>query len=291
MATVLYLHLDAAASPVDDTFIARLAGALGHSVTEKQTSTFVTADEVGIDVIYYGNSNGNGVPLPPDLAATTVPLVVAGGISVADEFGFAGGGSTRGGEALEITDAGNVLSAGLPLGVYNQLISNENIAFLSTGGLAPDIKVSSISATSSGYTAFCYLDAGDTGTNALVIPSNRVFIPARSSVDLSKFTANGLLQYDAAIAYAVGVATVPKLEGTLTPWDTQTPVANLTGVKFSVRSDLQTSDNQVLSGTMTTNANGEFTIQNAALGPATSYYVSVENAAGTVVATHKITTD
>jgi hypothetical protein len=104
-------------------------------------------------------------------------------------------------------------------------------------------------------------------------------------------TASGLLQYDASIAYAVGVATVPKLEGTLTPWNTQTPAANLTGIKYSVRSDLQTSDNQVLSGTTTTNASGQFTIEDAALGPATTYYVTFENAGGTVFATHKITTE
>ena len=101
---------------------------------------------------------------------------------------------------------------------------------------------------------------------------------------------DGLTLLSAALNYAIGSVAVPKLEGTLTPWDTQTPAANLTGVKFSIRSDLQTSDNQVLSGTTTTNAGGQFTIEDAAMVASTTYYVTFENDAGTVFATHKITT-
>ena len=288
MANLLYLHDDVSTSAIDDSYIARLSGALGHIITTKQTSTFVTSDEALIDVVVIGVSNGAGVTLPPDLEATTKPLAVHGSYGWSVPLGFSNGGTLRAGLQLDITDDLNVLSAGLPLGTYNHQISSNSIGFLSNP--TAELKVSCVPTADTNRAGFCYLDAGDTGQLGLLIASNRVYIPTRDTVSLTEMTASGLLQYDASIAYAVGVATVPKLEGTLTPWDTQVPAANLIGVKYSVRSDLQTSDNQVLSGTTTTNASGQFTIENAALGPVATYYVTFENDAGTVFATHKITT-
>jgi hypothetical protein len=289
MANLLYLHDDTTTSPQDDTYIGRLSGALGHVITTQQTSTFTTASEALIDVVVIGVSNGGGGTLPADLEATTKPLVVHGAYNWSSAFGFSNSGTLRNGLELDITDNLNVLSAGLPLGTYTHQISSVSIGFLSNP--TPQLKVSCVATADVTRVGFCYLNAGDTGQGSLLIASNRVFIPTRDTVDLTQMTASGLLQYDASIAYAVGVATVPKLEGTLTPWNTQTPAANLTGIKYSVRSDLQTSDNQVLSGTTTTNASGQFTIEDAALGPATTYYVTFENAGGTVFATHKITTE
>jgi hypothetical protein len=127
-----------------------------------------------------------------------------------------------------------------------------------------------------------------------VSPNRRVTYPSADTgtvgSDITVYNADGLTLLAAALNYAIGTVVVPKLEGTLTPWDTQIPAANLTGVKYSIRTDLQTSDNQVLSGTTTTNASGQFSIESAALIAATTYYVTFENAAGTVFATHKITT-
>jgi hypothetical protein len=140
-----------------------------------------------------------------------------------------------------------------------------------------------------------YVNQGDTLADGLTpSPNKRLWVIAGSDnepVYTSELTALGQQIVLNTIAYATAGAAVPKLEGTLTPWNTGVPAANLTGIKYSVRTDLQTSDNQVLSGTTTTNASGQFTIEDAALSALTTYYVTFENAGGTVFATHKLTTE
>ena len=291
MANILLLTLGIEPSTAEATFVSRVN--LTHTVTTLQSTSFTTAAEAGIDALWIGQSISalNNA----DAVGSALPVLIMGTQSPS-EFGLCDfSGQTFAGETqIEILDAANPLSASLSLGLNT--VFNNAYTIQRTNGVAPAGKVAYRQPTANtNYTLGYYFDQGDLlydGVSTAAGDRVTVFGSTSQNFTESNLTTAGLAVFDAAINQIVGgVVVTPKLEGTLTPWDTQVPAANLTGVKYSVRSDLQTSDNQVLSGTTTTNASGQFSIEDAALSPATTYYVTFENAAGTVFATHKITTD
>lgn len=267
MATLLYLHQDAITTEVDDSYITRLSGVLAHTIVTQQTSTFLTADEAGIDTIYIGASNSKSTALPQDLVDTTLPIILSGATGSAAVLGFGQDGSTAGGTELDIVDAANVLSAGLGVGTYTYL--NAGLSLFGISNPAAELKISSVPTASPTRAAFGYLNTGDTGQGSLLIASDRVHIPSRESVNISSLTATGLQLYDAAIAFAVGIAAVPKVEGTLTPWETGVPVGVITDIELYIRLDITSDDPIIVDTTFATNSNGQFSVEDAALPPAT----------------------
>ena len=291
MANIVYISSSDTPTVGEQSFIDRITGTLGHSITVIEDAVYTTAMGVGFDAMMLGNSLREITNA--DILSTPLKLLIHGGTS-AGEFGLGdNAGAVSNLTQIEIFDAASPLSAGLPLGVAS--VATVSMSFFRQFNMQASVTVAYAEPGASATTGmgFSIESGGLLFDGVSTAPEKRVGVFGYDGGDMntSNLTAQGLAIFDAAVTELVGgVVVTPKLEGTLTPWDTQVPAANLTGVKYSVRSDLQTSDNQVLSGTTTTNASGQFSIEDAALSPATTYYVTFENDAGTVFATHKITT-
>ena len=294
MADLLFLTDGVGPQSAEQSWISRLEVVFGHTVNDLQKDSYTTAVGAPYDGVILGQSISalNNA----DLVASPKPVLMMG-TQAPVEFGLTSQSNQFfiSATQIDILDSGNPLSAGLPTGLntvstgsFNYYRSqNSAPAAALAYGHPPDASPTRVV----GYS----LEAGELLFDGVTTnPGKRITTLGYTDTTMSAtfLNAAGLSIIDAAFNELVGgVVVTPKLDGTLTPWDTQVPAANLTGVKYSVRSDLQTSDNQVLSGTTTTNASGQFTIEDAALSALTTYYVTFENAAGTVFATHKITTD
>jgi len=292
MSNILFITSTTLTDSTEDGFI--LFGQNeGHTVDTLAIGDFIAGSDAGYDLLWLGPSIG--VTSNAAILASTVNILTAYNANYQSLGLNTNNGSYESAlTQVNILDNTHPLAAGFPLGSLTVVNTPVSFRRLTGPAASADIAISTVANTN--FAFGIAIEQGEFLFDGVTVSPNRRVTYASAATgtvgsDITVLNADGLTLLSAALSYAIGTVVVPKLEGTLTPWDTQIPAANLTGVKYSVRSDLQTSDNQVLSGTTTTNASGQFSIENAALVASTTYYVTFENAAGTVFATHKITTD
>ena len=291
MSNILFITDTVLTDSIEDGYILFAQGE-GHTVDTLDLGSFVAGSDAGYDCLWLGPSVST--TNNADLLASTVPLIAA----YSGNYQSLGLNTNNGSyetllTQVNILDNSHPMAAGFPIGSLT--ITNTPVSFRRMTGPAASAELVISTVSNTAFVFGIAIQQGDFLFDGVTVsPNRRVSYPSAATGttgdSITVYNADGLTLLAAALSYAIGAVVVPKLEGTLTPWDTQTPAANLTGIKYSVRSDLQTSDNQVLSGTTTTNASGQFSIENAALVASTTYYVTFENAGGTVFATHKITT-
>jgi len=294
MANILYITESASPSASDDNFISFLESN-GNTVDTLVYSAYATGGDTNYDFSWTSHELKVSRLAGNDLLNSLKPIIyVPGANSIELGFSASQGQTAVDEDSFTVADTNNPLSAGLPNGdtVFFSPLAPK-IKSYRPGNYAASANVAFHHTTGFGDEACAlYINQGDLLYDGVTTaPGLRINALGGVTTLITAYNANGVAHLLACVALASGQAASPKLVGTLTPWDTQTPAANLTGIKYSVRSDLQTSDNQVLSGTTTTNASGQFTIEDAALSALTTYYVTFENAGGTVFATHKLTTE
>ena len=297
MSDIVFLReFSPEASATELTYINLLTGD-GHTVVNIFRDDFDEAYDLSsnADLVWISNETGNARLDNSQVRLTTKSVVHQYGKNMGDSgLGFTNSSSATTTITQAVIEAGgHAMNAGIPLGQATLFDPIADARRLTTiGGFAAGFVPTITDIASPGFIYSGYIPAGGLLSDGVTLsPNLRCLVIGSVGTPATSFNSNGVSLLLATVSFAAGDDAAPKLEGTLTPWDTQVPAANLTGVKYSVRSDLQTSDNQVLSGTTTTNASGQFTIEDAALSALTTYYVTFENATGTVFATHKITTD
>ena len=294
MSNILYLISGSTPTTFETNFQSLFTGTLGFTLTTQNAIGYVSGDSAAHDCVVVSSEVSVNVSSHPEIKSTTKPVISLNAALSVSRLSMAGGsGNTVGVNDIEIYDAVHPMADGNPLGVLTVFSIASDLDRIFTTPATVERIAGPLAAPNPATSSYSYFAAiGSNDDDSVPFVGDRIYLFSSATMDPDSLNASGQGMYQAAINFAIGGAVVvPKLDGTLTPWDTQIPAANLTGVKFSVRSDLQTSDNQVLSGTTTTNASGQFSIEDAALSALTTYYVTFENAAGTVFATHKITTD
>jgi hypothetical protein len=166
---------------------------------------------------------------------------------------------------------GDPIVQGVPAGDFAYFNANRITVYKgSMSSVAPDAKrVLAHTDNIAGRTAMTYVNQGDTLADGLTpSPNKRLWVIAGSDnepVYTSELTALGQQIVLNTIAYATAGAAVPKIEGTLTPWETGIPSANDTNIRVIVRADITTNADILLDATFSTDGSGQFSVEDAAL--------------------------
>jgi hypothetical protein len=253
------------------------------SVTNIGGGNWTSADEVGKDaVIVLKDAIAFGSHADP--LGVTLPIVCHSPIRAID-LNLSPSDFNSTADAIDILLPANDLAAGK---VGTVTIFNPGFTALRCmePAFGAGVAVVADSAVDTGKAAIFSYGVGAALVGGGLASGLRIFFTG--SVTPDNFTADGQDLLNATIDAAVAGALIPGFTGTLISWDTNQPVANEATAKYSISSTFGGAE--VASGNFTTDANGDYTIQEVGLTIGTEYYVAKENTTGTIQSMRKQTT-
>jgi len=243
---------------------------------------FITADEAGKDAIIVLKDaspfNSHADPL-----AITLPMVFHSPFRAVD-MDLSPSRFTSTSDSIDILLPADELAAGKTgtVVVYDPGFTALRCMEPAFGAGAALVAESSVDANKSAI--FSY-EVGDALVGGGLAAGIRVFFTGDVTPD--NFTTDGEDLLNATIDKAVAGSVIAGFTGTLVSWDTNQPVINEATASYSISTTFGGAE--VASGNFTTDANGDYVIQEAGLTIGNEYYVAKENTAGTIQSLRKQT--
>jgi hypothetical protein len=274
MASILFLYKDAVITSAEQEVVNVLLGG-SNTVATMQAIGFVTGDDAPYDVLWASGRLNSGSTAAALLEAPTPIIMNYSSDNVTSSFEMAGsGGGTWLDEEAVNADDSNPINSGLPSGTFAFFNTDQTIRNITQRAASGVIALRSTRTPMATYVPSYYIPQGDALFDGVTpSPNLRILAFSYSSADdflESDLTANGVQHYLSLVDFAAPAVSTPKIEGTLTPWETGVPAANVTGIQLIVRADITTDAAIILDTTFATDASGQFSVESALLPAATA---------------------